>query len=261
MVPQSLFEKSNALLIDQEPSERMTTAIKLFFANYLKPDELEKLLAKHCDHPGAPQKYEEALPWFQWFASIESFEAMGDVARPLVWSKAVLDEEFGEIFITHFEHQESMESTASKREDEFYDFIWMEEHGMIQVGDLMFSRTVQPCMVGGAKSEPIVMAFPAMTSEKFIEVMDTTLALGGGGVITGICEMRPLNITVADRIGVFGVDTVALYRGHLVEGEPVSIEALLELDHDVYEDFAFEGHPLFGSSIATQEPSTADSGN
>lgn len=227
----------------QEPTIRLSLAVKLYFAYFLAIDELQTIYEQYRDdftHPDSDVIYKAILDWFAKHSQIEisNFDALLDAPRPFIWKYDVLQEEFKDILemlpTLWVTNEEIDYSNGTKLGDSpLHHIDWYEERGMIEVDGILISRSIQPVLVGQQPSEKIVVAMPAMTQLEFTDRFEIIPAMGGGCAFKAVYGPAQLDINYADAVGIDDVDSAMVCVGRLVEDEKrnISIEELPKFDY------------------------------
>lgn len=227
----------------QEPTVRLSLAVKLYFAYFLAIDELQRIYEVYRDdfmHPDSDVIYKATLDWFAKHSQIEisNFDALLDAPRPFIWKYDVLKEEFADLledlptlWVTNSEIDYS--NGIKLGEAPLYNIDWYEERGMIEVDGLLISRSIQPILVDQQPSEKILVAMPAITQEEFTGKFDIIPAMGGGCAFKAVYGPAQLCINYADALNIDDVDSVMVCVGRLVEDKDrnISIEEMPTFDY------------------------------
>jgi hypothetical protein len=195
--------------------QQWLTAMKYYFAYFITLDqmnEISQLPEIQACISCQIKNVNANLAWFQQYGTYESYDALMDAQRPFVWKLEDLQREFPD-HITYFVNLDAFDfSKATVSEDPSIVAIeWLEEYGLIETCGLLFSRTIQPVVVDGKPSEPIVLAMPIMDHQKVAEVFQAAPSMGGGAVLTGRFVASHINVSFGDHIGISGVDTVMCF--------------------------------------------------
>lgn len=227
----------------QEPTLRLSLAVKLYFAYFLAIDELQAIYDQYRDdfnHPDSNVIYRATLDWFAKFSQIEisNFDVLLNAPRPFIWKYDVLNEEFKDLMETiptlWVTNEEIDYSNGIKLGDSpLHQIDWYEERGMIEVDGVLISRSIQPVLIGQQPSEKIVVAMPRMTQQEFTDKFDIIPAMGGGCAFKAVYGPAQLDINYADAVGIDDVDSAMVCVGKLVEDEKrnISIEDLPKFDY------------------------------
>lgn len=241
----SLFYDVERYLKTIHVEDRLMEAVKLFFTYHLTQDQLGDILSSGIvDSELGLASHANNLPWFQRFTKVETYEKLQEADRPFIWSLETLNEEFPD-FLSHFGAKQKIDVSKAERNDVGFYNAWItEEHGFLEVGEIMISRTIQPIFFELQVTEPVVFVFPKMTGEKFVEIIPHVPSLYGGCAFEGIVEARPINPRFADLIGLSGVSTIMIYRGFVKDGDTIALEQQIGVDPDMYLDYQYKNESL-----------------
>jgi hypothetical protein len=195
--------------------QQWLTALKYYFAYFITLDqmsEISKLPEIQACISCQIKNVKANLSWFQQYGHYPDYDSLMDAQRPFVWKLEDLQREFPG-HISYFVNLDSFDfSKATVSEDAAIVSIdWMEEYGLIETCGMMFSRTIQPVVVDGKPSEPIVLAIPIMEPQKIAEVFNAAPGLGGGAALSGRFVASHINVAFGDHVGISGVDTVMCF--------------------------------------------------
>lgn len=241
MSPTKLFESIVSKLKALPEEERWLSALKYYYAYFLTVDQIVEIASwpEIKDNIQAhTAKVVENLEWFTKYSGLVEYDAIMNSPRPFIWKLDALKTEFPE-FITYFVNNDAFDFSNASKDGDCYNISWLEEYGLIEAVGLVFSRTIQPVVVDGKPSEPIVLAFPVITTTQLMEQEQEPIilpSLGGGAVLNGKFAPSHININFGDTLGISGVDTVMCFA----ELERFGIE------NEPYISARSQGHRLIG---------------